>query len=159
MKPLLFTLLTLALLTACTFSRENTPVAPPDAVVTSPPGGLMPPSSTDQNPYAPQPGDSALLRGNVYLDSAQILSLESYPLQIVLELRGNLPDPCHQLRVAVNPPDSGNRITIEVYSVADAGSICIQVLKPFDASIPLGSFPAGHYAVWVNGNQIGEFDA
>ena len=110
----------------------------------------MPASPGDRNPYAPQAGDGTLSRGTIYLDSTQVL---------VLELIGNLPDPCHHLRVAVNPPDNQNRIMIEAYSVFDQNSMCIQVLEPFSARISLGSFPGGHYTVWVNGGNIGEFDS
>jgi len=84
---------------------------------------------------------------------------KSHPPQIMLVLRGSLPTPCHHLRVAVNAPDAANRITIEVYSVVDPNRVCVQVLAPLDANIPLGSFAAGHYSVWVNGEQIGEFDS
>jgi len=110
-------------------------------------------------PYAPRPGDSSLSRGNLYLDSAELLVLESYPVQINLVLQGNLPTPCHELRVSVTAPDNENRILVEAYSLSDPQAICMQVLQPFEASIPLGSFPAGHYSVWVNGEKIGEFDA
>jgi hypothetical protein len=32
------------------------------------------------------------------------------------------------------------------------------LLTPQEMNISLGSFPAGHYTVWVNGQQVGEFD-
>ena len=31
--------------------------------------------------------------------------------------------------------------------------------KSFDVEIPLGSFPAGHYSLYINGELLGEFDA
>jgi hypothetical protein len=67
--------------------------------------------------------------------------------------------PCNQLRVADNPPDEQNRIDVDVYSVSDPTQMCIQVLEPFEANIGLGSFPSGHYSVWVNGDMVGEFDS
>lgn len=109
-------------------------------------------------PYFPQPGDEKMTRGAAYLDSATLLSAESYPPQITLQLVGNLPNPCHQLRVNILRPDAQNRIQIEVYSVAGTDLACIEVLQPFDAAVPLGSFPPGKYTVFVNGEQIGEFD-
>lgn len=132
---------------------------PPGTVVTSPPADQPMPPVTDQNPYAPQPADNQLMRGNVYLDSIQLLSMESYPPQIALLLQGSLPTPCNHLRVAVSAPDAKNRIFIDVYSVIDPNQICIQVLAPLEVNIPLGSFPPGHYSVWVNGEKIGEFDS
>jgi hypothetical protein len=42
--------------------------------------------------------------------------------------------------------------------VVDPDLVCIQVVEPFDKSIDLGTYPGGHYTVWVNGEMIGEFD-
>lgn len=142
-----------------------TPIAAdPDQAVTSPPdlGTAEPdPYATDvpAAPWAPQPGDADLDRGNVYLDVTELAILESYPIQVVLRLEGNRPTPCHQLRVAVAPPDKHNQIAVEVYTVTDPGQACTQVLAPFNANIPLGSFPTGDYTVVVNGTPAGQFTA
>jgi hypothetical protein len=109
--------------------------------------------------FDPQPGDTKLDKGNVFIDSIDILVLESYPLQFNLILRGSLPTPCHQLRVEVQQPDAQNQIQISAYSVVDTTLMCIQVLKEFEITIPLGSFPTGHYTVWVNGEKAGELDS
>ena len=107
-------------------------------------------------PWEPQPGDDKLQRGNVYLDSQQILTLESFPPQFVLELKGNLPTPCHKLRVKVNPPDANRQIQVEVYSLADPAEICIQVLEAFQVSVPLKDLSSGTYQVSVNQQPVGE---
>jgi hypothetical protein len=60
--------------------------------------------------------------------------------------------------VEIDPPDAENKIFVDVYSVTDPNQVCVQVLKPFEASIDLGTFPSGHYTVWVNGEMAGEFD-
>ena len=73
-------------------------------------------------------------------------------------LAGDLPTPCNQLRAKINPPDTENKIVVDVYSVVDPNQVCVQVLEPFEASIDLGAFPTGHYTVWVNGEMAGEFD-
>jgi hypothetical protein len=143
MKRALLSTLVLSLLAACgPAAATPTPEVPPL-----------------RQPYAPRPGDSALLRGKVYLESTDLLIMESFPIQVALNLKGSLPTPCHQLRAQVSDPDAGNRIAVEVYSLSDPGEVCIQVLEPFEASLPLGSFPAGHYTLTVNGEQVGEFDA
>jgi hypothetical protein len=103
--------------------------------------------------------DNSLKRGNVFIDKSELLVMESGPVQIALLLKGALPTPCNQLRVVASPPDEQNRIQVDVYSVINPTQICIQVLEPLDANVGLGSFPAGHYSVWVNGEKIGEFDA
>ena len=109
--------------------------------------------------FEPLPGDNKLTRGTAIVNSASLLILESYPIQVQLLLYGYLPNPCHQLRVLVNPPDTDKRIDIEVYSVYDAEMLCIEVIKEFETSVSLGSFPAGHYQVFVNGEPAGEFDS
>ncbi len=110
-----------------------------------------------ENEFAPAPGDDELQRGNVFIDSTEVLLLESYPVQVKLQLTGNLPTPCHHLRVIVSAPDEQNRIQVEVYSVTDPNVMCIQVLEPFDVRVSLGDFTEGEFSVWVNGEQVGEF--
>ena len=99
--------------------------------------------------------------GNAFVDAeaSELLTLESYPLQFILVLRGELPTPCHQLRLMVNAPDKENNIHIEAYSVVDPDMACIQVLKEFETAVSLGSVPAGHYTIIVNGEIVAEFDA
>jgi hypothetical protein len=117
------------------------------------------PSDGKSGPFSPQIGDAGLSIGNVYLDSAELLILESFPIQVNLYISGNLPTPCDQLRVKVNDPDSSNRIYIEIYSVSNPDTMCVQVLQPFDTNISLGSFTPGLYKVYLNGEMIGEFDS
>ena len=74
----------------------------------------------------------------------------------MLELKGNLPTPCHKLRVKVNPPDANQQIQVEVYSLADPAEICIQVLEAFQVSVPLKELPSGTYQVSVNQQPVGE---
>jgi hypothetical protein len=129
--------------------------------VTGLPGGSGTPAPL---PWEPHPDDATLNRGEVFLDGAEILVLESFPLQVRLHLVGSRPTPCHALRVAVAPPDANNVIAVEVYTVADPEMICTQVLAEFDETIPLGSFPteehpSGMYTVVVNGETAGEFTA
>ena len=142
---------------ACAPQPQTTP--DPDTAVTSPPVDSMPTNEPGTNPLAPQPGDVDLTRGNVYIDEASLIIRESFPPQISLALAGNLPTPCNQLRVAISAPDSENKINAEVYSVMDPDQVCIEVLEPFEEQIDLGTFPTGHYSVWVNGELTGEFDS
>lgn len=130
----------------------------------NPPDSDMPVSSAsptvpNQSNYAPSPADSALTRGTAFLDDVELLTLESFPLQFTLLFKGNLPDPCHQLRISVSPPNAKNEILVDVYSVANPNKMCAQVLNPFEASYSLGGYPTGHYILFVNGNRTAEFDA
>lgn len=122
-----------------------------------PPSNEEPPASSSD--YSPKPGDAKLSTGNAFPDLGQsgILLLESFPVQVKLLLYGDLPTPCNELRVKVEPPDAEKRIQVEVYSVVDPDILCIQVISPFDAQVSLGSFASGKYTVYVNGEYLGEF--
>jgi hypothetical protein len=139
------------LCTGC--EAASTPAPSPDA-----------PTSNDSPPpaqvgdYAPNPADNDLQRGEAFVLNIQMLTMESYPLQFSLTLKGNLPTPCHQLRVAVSPPNEEQKIIVDVYSVFDPNELCAEVIQEFEVNIPLGSFPGGHYTIWVNGQQAAEID-
>ena len=146
----------LALLAALVMAACAGAVQPgsPDEPVGSPPdqGGAQPAPA----PWEPAAGDEDMSRGEVFVDTQDILVLESFPPQFVLALAGSLPTPCNQLRVRVSDPDAQNRILVEVYSLVDPGQACIQVLEPFEANVPLGSFASGEFTVLINGQEIGQ---
>jgi hypothetical protein len=153
---------TILILSACTPLRFVLPPGepavspmPPDQPVSNEPGTSM---TELRDSYSPQPSDNQLTKGPVYIDSADILILESYPLQYRLVMKGSLPDPCHQLRVVVPQPDEQNVVDVELFSVVDPGSVCIQVLAPFEVSVSLDGFPAGTYDIRVNGDPVGQID-
>lgn len=132
---------------------------PPDTAVTSPPFDNMPTNEPFVNPFSPKPGDENLTRGNVFINEASLVIRESFPPQISLALSGDLPTPCHELRVEIGSPDQDNKIMVDVYSVVDSNVACTQVLESFQEQIDLGTFASGHYSVWVNGELAGEFDS
>jgi hypothetical protein len=113
------------------------------------------------NDYKPQPSDGNKTRGNVFMDlkNSQILTMESAPVQVSVLLKGNLPDPCHELRVVPTTDEATKRVDLEVYSLAKKGGACITVLQPFEVTVPLGSFTGGKYQVYVNGEKLGDFDS
>jgi hypothetical protein len=113
------------------------------------------------NPFAPAAGDEKLERGTATVDikNSAVIVAESSPVQISIRLKGTMPNPCYRLRVNPAQPDAQKSIQVEVYSVLVPGEICAQVLQNFDETILLGSFPAGHYTVYVNGELLGEFEA
>lgn len=162
MRYKIFLLLVGILVMSCAPNVELSPepgTLPPDTAVTSPPQDDITTNEPMENPFSAQPGDSKLTRGNVFLQESSLVIRESYPPQISLNLSGDLPTPCHQLRAEVSAPDTDNKINVDVYSVVDPNLACIQVLEPFEESIDLGTFPSGHYSVWVNGESVGEFDS
>jgi hypothetical protein len=113
------------------------------------------------DPYAPQAGDSALMRGDITIDSDSINLSESQPPRVTLDFAYFQPTPCYQLRVEVSPPDTQNRIDIKAYALAEKDKPCalMALATPLQASLDLGSFPKGHYSLWLNSTQVGEFDS
>lgn len=161
MRIMLFLLMITLWTASCAPALEPGPdpsPLPPDSPVTSPQEGETT-AAPAGDPFAPQPGDGNLTRGNVFIQEMDILIRESFPPQIALSLSGELPTPCHQLRIQVSEPDADNRIDVEAYTVVNPDLACIQVVKPFNANITLGTFPSGHYSVWVNEELAGEFDS
>lgn len=162
MKRLFYTLITLTLvLTACAPAANDNAVSYPDI---SYPDGSYPNDGGDVSEppasgYDPSPDDAALTRGPAFVEMTDLLTLESFPLQFMLHIAGNLPTPCNALRIAVNPPDAENNIHVDVYSVSDPNKMCVQVLQPFDVNVSLGSFPAGTYILFINGERVAEFQA
>jgi hypothetical protein len=161
MKPPILVIVAALLAAACSpaLTPSDSPTPLPDTAVISP---VTHNSTFPETPvmpsYSPKPGDIKLERANVFISESGIVLRESFPVQVVLGLKGELPTPCHQLRVIVDPPDAENNLHVEAYTVVSPEIICIQVVKPFTETIELGTFPTGHYTVWINGTRVGEFD-
>lgn len=107
----------------------------------------------------PQPGEEALDRGPVFLDASAVVDLEGVAAaQTALQLTGTLPDPCHALRVDVGEPDASNDIQVDVYSVVlNPDLMCVQVLVPFEVTVPFADLAAGEYRILVNDQEVGTF--
>lgn len=150
-------LLLLLIVVACAPLADHS--TDPDTAVTSPPADWISTNAPFINPFSPKPGDQKLTRGNIYISEVSLVIRESYPPQISLAISGDLPTPCHELRAEIASPDPENRIVVDAYSVFDSNATCIQVLQSFQEHIDLGTFPAGHYLVWINGELAGEFDS
>jgi hypothetical protein len=113
-----------------------------------------------ENPFAPQPGDSNLVAGDITVDSASVALAESQPPQVMINLAYFQPTPCYKLRVESSGPNDQNEINLKAYAVAEKDKPCnlMALATPLQASLNLGSLPKGHYKVFLNSNQIGEFD-
>jgi hypothetical protein len=159
MKRLIPLVICAVLLAACSALSPTSTPAPNLLVSMTDSSTTSPAREPSAMPYAPQPEDNSLTRGNIFIEEKGLIIRESYPPQIALSISGNLPTPCHQLRAVAGQPDAENKIHVEAYTVVDPNMMCTQVLKPFSENIELGTFPSGHYTVWVNGELAGEFDS
>ena len=57
------------------------------------------------------------------------------------------------MRISSTEPQYG-KVNIEAYSLTERGSICIEMLQPFEASLPLNSLPQGEHLILVNGEEV-----
>ena len=87
------------------------------------------------------------------VEEIEIVILESFPVQVQVIARGNLPDPCTEI-FEVLQERKENTFFVAIKTYRPSG-FCIQVLAPFEEIIPLEVYglPAGTYTVDVNGVQ------
>jgi len=107
--------------------------------------------------FAVVSSDKNLQTGTIFIEHSEIVLKESDPVQVELVLVGHLPSPCHQLRVVAPEPDNTGLIKVQAYSVSDPEKMCVQVLEPFIAVVPLGEFLGGSYTLSINNEMNGEF--
>ena len=153
--------MTVVLLTACAAnSQGNTEIKniqPTETPSALPPSSGTPGTEAPRSPLDPLPDEDKMIRGSAFVDTSEIVMMESNPVQVVLKVNGTLPTPCHELRAEVSEPDENNQINVELFSLTKPGKMCIQVLEPFETSIPLGSYQSGDYTVYINGTEAGTF--
>ena len=87
------------------------------------------------------------------VEEIEIVIFELFPVQIHVIARGNLPDPCTEISEVLQGRE-GNTFFVTIKTYRPPGP-CIQVLAPFEETIPLEVYglPAGTYTVDVNGVQ------
>jgi inhibitor of cysteine peptidase len=142
-KELLFSVLTLALLlTSCA-----QPAASP-----TPTEAPAEPTTTVEPTRQPTAVEGDVITKEAMVESIEILLLESFPIQVSVVARGNLPDSCTEISEITKERDGDTfRVTITTSRPADA--MCAAVLVPFEEVISLDvlGLPAGVYTVNVNG--------
>ena len=110
-----------------------------------------------QNPFNPVPGDEGLVRGNAVVDSVQ-WNTPKNATQGELVFKGSLPTPCNQLRLNFLPLTADKRLEVDAYSVSKPDEICIQVIQEFEAVVTLTGLGQGDYTVFVNDQQMLNFN-
>jgi hypothetical protein len=116
--------------------------------------GILALPALGASPDPTGPERDARIHGPVFVDTTDILYLESDPVQVRLAVTGSLPTPCHEPAWTVDTSDE--LISVTLWSEADADAVCTSVLTPFEVSIPLGSFESASLAVTLNGEDVGQ---
>ena len=108
----------------------------------------------NSNDWSPAPGDENLSRGEVFIAESGILASQSDSQVMALYFSGTLPTPCHKLLVEVLVPDDQGQILVEAYSVYNPDELCVQVLEPFSAEVPLEDYVPGTTTVVLNDQPV-----
>jgi len=110
---------------------------------------LSPPEE-DEPSRLPMAADA--LERAAALDSMDVMTLESYPVQVRVLIRGYYPDGCTCLG-KVRQSVEGERILLQVFTTRPRDAMCTQALVPFEESIPVDvrDLTPGSYVLEVNG--------
>ncbi|MEM7336960.1 MAG: hypothetical protein AAF490_33115 [Chloroflexota bacterium] len=86
----------------------------------------------------------------VYVDSAEVIILESFPVQVQVALSGTLSDGCISLE-SVTPRFDGESFVLELNADRPSDMMCTAVLTPFEevVSLEVDGLKAGTYTVQV----------
>lgn len=87
------------------------------------------------------------------IESTEVLLLESFPPQLVLNVTGYHPDGC-QFPVQIDQTQEGNTIKVHIYREVPPNVRCTMNIVGYEAGINLGSFDPGTYTIDVNGTLI-----
>jgi hypothetical protein len=140
----------------------STSVAPVEAIEVTPTQTAPLVSQPDQavrsiNPTPPlnnqpAPAAGAFTTGQAAVESIEVRTLESFPVQVQVVARGSLPDSCAEIDQAL-VERSSNTFQIRLTTRSRTDQMCAQAVVPFEEVIPLdvSGLPPGQYTVNVNG--------
>lgn len=93
-----------------------------------------------------------LMRVPLGIDSAEVMLMESFPVQVSVVVRGYV-DGCEG-ELLVEQTQEGNTITLEVYRELPANIACTMIAIQVEKTINLGALPSGDYLIIVNGIEL-----
>jgi inhibitor of cysteine peptidase len=99
-----------------------------------------------------EPGGEEYTYGTATVEKIQIMTLESFPVQIHVLAEGYLPDGCTEVD-KVTIEREGNTFTVKISTKRPKDAICTQEIVPFNETTPLDvqGLKSGNYTVNVNG--------
>jgi hypothetical protein len=97
-------------------------------------------------------GDGEEIEGVARISEIDILILESFPVQVNVVARGNLPDGCTEIN-GIDRKRIGNTFEVTITTTRPANQMCTEALVPFEQviSLDVAGIEAGKYTVNVNG--------
>jgi hypothetical protein len=128
-----------------------TPAPPPDTPTQAPPAETP---TTDEAPggQGATPTAAGQITGLAAVETVDVKILESFPVQVQVTAKGNLPDGCTTID-KVQQKQNGNAFEVTITTTRPADAACITVLMPFEKTVALNvqGLKAGTYTVSVNG--------
>jgi len=111
-----------------------------------------------QTPSAGETPPGGLIHGAAAVEAIDILILESFPVQVNVVARGQLPDGCTEID-GIRQERSDRAFQVTITTARPAAAACTQVIEPFEETISLEVYGllAGSYTVEVNG-ATGSFE-
>lgn len=94
-------------------------------------------------------GDGVLIGADAVVENMSVMIMESYPVQVSVELSGYLPDGCTTIR-EIGSTLAGDTFTIQIVTQRPDGDVmCTMALVPFSERVNLEveGLPAGDYSV------------
>ena len=154
---IIFALLAL-IITGCGVTPGDEPAASDDQPV----GGEVEPTQDPNEPVSsddPAPTEEPIVEstgeviiGEATVESMEVLILESFPVQVNVQVSGYLGDGCTELG-AIDTERVDDTFNVTVHTERPADAICTQQLVAFEETISLDvqGLEAGTYTVDVNG--------
>ena len=137
----------------------TTPDASPDTTIAPDPGSTEP--STDPTFRGEAPVDSlpsvGWIEGPFFVEGSDLLIMESFPIQVRLDVSGTVPTPCNEPFWRIT--DDGTTLSVELFTATDPDLACIQVIGEKEAQIELGSWAGESRTVVLNGEEVGAFES
>ena len=108
-----------------------------------------------QSPSAVEPiVGEPVMRSLTVIENVEVIVLESYPMQIHLQVAGYQPDGC-DAPVQVEQRRDDNHVYVEIYRSLDPNVMCPMNIAQYSKNIPLeGGFESGAYIIDVNGYVV-----
>jgi inhibitor of cysteine peptidase len=106
-------------------------------------------NSTETPAATPNPYNTEGYQEQADVEEIQINLMESFPIQVSVNIMGNLPDGCTSI-VEIKPVKVDDQtFQIYIFTQKTEDAVCAQSLVPFEGNIGLDVFglPAGTYTV------------
>ena len=111
--------------------------------------------TSPSNVTPPQSGETdnaGYIYRTAVVENIEILTLESFPVQINVITKGYLPDGCTEIG-DITKSNDGNAFVVNIETIRPADVMCTQAIVPYEEVISLDVYglKAGTYSVVVNG--------